>query len=263
MKGGPADPIADVELDAYIDGQLDSARRADVEAFLARDARAAARVSADLRLRDALRQGATRHGADARDAHTRALADRLQAAHARRRVARRARRLLAVAILVVAGWAGHAALTAWTPVEPAGDAGVQVFLDEAMRAHRTAQLRAGMRSQPAAPRLDRAELARQAGVPLPAWPWDWLPRDVQVFPSRGGPAVEVALVAGRAGPISLYGAPGGAGPDSAPRMARGAGAETLFWWRRGAWVYAVIGALPEAVLRPLAQRLADAPLVYE
>ncbi|KDC42976.1 transmembrane regulator, partial [Bordetella bronchiseptica] len=69
MKGGPADPIADVELDAYIDGQLDSARRADVEAFLARDARAAARVSADLRLRDALRQGATRHGAGARDAH--------------------------------------------------------------------------------------------------------------------------------------------------------------------------------------------------
>ncbi|WP_231859861.1 hypothetical protein [Bordetella parapertussis] len=126
---------------------------------------------------------------------------------------------------------------------------MQVFLDEAMRAHRTAQLRVGMRSQPAAP--------------LPAWPWDWLPRDVQVFPSRGGPAVEVALVAGRAGPISLYGAPGGAGPDSAPRMARGAGAEALFWWRRGAWVYAVIGALPEAALRPLAQRLADAPLVHE
>ncbi|KAK79857.1 hypothetical protein L507_2624 [Bordetella bronchiseptica CA90 BB02] len=75
--------------------------------------------------------------------------------------------------------------------------------------------------------------------------------------------MEVALVAGRAGPISLYGAPGGAGPDSAPRMARGAGAETLFWWRRGAWVYAVIGALPEAALRPLAQRLADAPLVHE
>ncbi|MFJ0923923.1 hypothetical protein WLW86_24970, partial [Bordetella bronchiseptica] len=46
-------------------------------------------------------------------------------------------------------------------------------------------------------------------------------------------------------------------------VARGAGAEALFWWRRGAWVYAVIGALPEAALRPLAQRLADAPLVHE
>jgi hypothetical protein len=47
--------IADAELNAYVDGQLDAKGRLEVEDHLARHPELAARVMADLRARDALR----------------------------------------------------------------------------------------------------------------------------------------------------------------------------------------------------------------
>ena len=43
-----SDPITEADLLAYIDDQLDPARRIEVEEYLARDPDAAARVMADL-----------------------------------------------------------------------------------------------------------------------------------------------------------------------------------------------------------------------
>jgi anti-sigma factor RsiW len=50
-----SDPITEADLLAYVDDQLDVARRIEVEEHLARNPEAAARVMADLKDRDALR----------------------------------------------------------------------------------------------------------------------------------------------------------------------------------------------------------------
>ncbi len=49
------DPVTDADLDAYVDDQLDVARRIEVEAFLSARPETAARVMSDLRTRDELR----------------------------------------------------------------------------------------------------------------------------------------------------------------------------------------------------------------
>ncbi|RUY51278.1 anti-sigma factor, partial [Mesorhizobium sp. M7A.F.Ca.CA.001.13.2.1] len=49
------DPVTDIDLDAYVDDQIDVTRRIEVEAFLSARPEAAARVMSDLRTRDELR----------------------------------------------------------------------------------------------------------------------------------------------------------------------------------------------------------------
>ena len=49
-----ADPIAEADLHAFIDGQLEAARRIEVEDHLARHPDVAAQVMADMRARDML-----------------------------------------------------------------------------------------------------------------------------------------------------------------------------------------------------------------
>lgn len=49
------DPVTDIDLDAYVDDQVDVTRRIEVEAFLSARPEAAARVMSDLRTRDELR----------------------------------------------------------------------------------------------------------------------------------------------------------------------------------------------------------------
>ncbi|RWC52435.1 MAG: anti-sigma factor, partial [Mesorhizobium sp.] len=49
------DPVTDADLDAYVDDQMEVARRIEVEAFLSTQPEVAARVMSDLRTRDELR----------------------------------------------------------------------------------------------------------------------------------------------------------------------------------------------------------------
>ena len=51
----PTERLPDFDLHAYVDGQLDIARRMEVEDYLSRHPEVAAQVMADLRTRDALR----------------------------------------------------------------------------------------------------------------------------------------------------------------------------------------------------------------
>ena len=51
----PIDPVLENDLNAYVDDQLDAWRRIEVQEYLSRDAVAAARVMADLQMRDELR----------------------------------------------------------------------------------------------------------------------------------------------------------------------------------------------------------------
>ncbi|RVD51021.1 anti-sigma factor, partial [Mesorhizobium sp. M2D.F.Ca.ET.140.01.1.1] len=78
------DPVTDADLDAYIDDQLDVARRIEVEAFLSARPEAAARVMSDLRTRDELRGALAGPAGVARPA-TADAARRLERGLARRR----------------------------------------------------------------------------------------------------------------------------------------------------------------------------------
>src|SRR3546814_6420800 len=51
----PNNPVSEVDLCAYVDGQLDIARRIEVEDYLARHPDAAAALMADLKSSDAMR----------------------------------------------------------------------------------------------------------------------------------------------------------------------------------------------------------------
>ncbi|MGY0710017.1 anti-sigma factor family protein, partial [Azospirillum argentinense] len=49
------EPISDIDLNAYVDGELDAQRRIEVEAYLEANPDEAARVMHDMRVRDEIR----------------------------------------------------------------------------------------------------------------------------------------------------------------------------------------------------------------
>jgi anti-sigma factor RsiW len=73
----PVDPIIDADLDAYVDGELDVARRIQVESYLSEHPETAAKVMADLSMRGELRLALANESAFGR-AETRDAARRLE-----------------------------------------------------------------------------------------------------------------------------------------------------------------------------------------
>ena len=102
--------VSDAELQAFIDGQLDTAGRIEVERLLQADPEAAAAAIEGLRLRDELRlfmsEDADWPTPDGTVGRARELSRRLRA----RPTGRRLRRALAAAVLIGAGWFAHAEL---------------------------------------------------------------------------------------------------------------------------------------------------------
>jgi hypothetical protein len=97
------DPVTDADLDAYVDDQLDVARRIEVEAFLSVRPETAARVMSDLRTCDELRLALAGSNGVARPA-TNDPARRLERGLVRGRIFGVLQRAAAVAVLVAAGW---------------------------------------------------------------------------------------------------------------------------------------------------------------
>src|SRR5689334_4095473 len=97
------DPVTDADLDAYVDDQLEVARRIEVEAYLSARPETAARVMSDLRTRDELRVALTGSGGMARPATTEA-ARRLERGLARVRFLVALQRVAAAAVLLATGW---------------------------------------------------------------------------------------------------------------------------------------------------------------
>ena len=67
---------------------------------------------------------------------------------------------------------------------------------------------------------DPAEILAETGIRLPALPEDWQVRDAQVFPSRHGHSIEIAIDAGDLGRVSLFAAQAPAFDVIAPTLAR-------------------------------------------
>jgi anti-sigma factor RsiW len=247
-----SDPITEADLLAYVDDQLDVARRIEVEEHLAHDPEAAARIMADLKDRDALR---LLHAAPLPrpPEATLAAASRLERALAWQEFGLKLRRVAAVVALIGLGWFAHGQVglgithSEASPKPPA-------FVEDALHSHETGLLRARMVSQPEVEAYDPAEILAETGIQLPALPKDWQVRDAQVFPSRHGHSVEVVIDASDLGRVSLFAAQASGFNVIAPTLARFDKAKAVYW-QTGPLAYALTGTGGDKVLERAALRL--------
>ena len=254
----PVDPVSDDDLQAYIDDELPVARRIDVEAYLSAHPVEASRVMADLRIRDELRLAL----ADAprpRAAGTRLAAmeaaRRLEGALSRQSWLRRMRIAASVALLVGAGWLAHAEFGPLGVSRVVASDLPPAYLEEAVRAHRTTALRAGMNSQGRAADYDPAEIRAATAIVMPTLPQDWRVSDVQVFPSAFGPSVEMAVRTKDFGTVSLFAVRPGSF-DVVPATTVPTGDLNAAYWQVGEVAYALVATAETRELDRAAARLA-------
>ena len=249
------DPILDADLDAYVDDQLDVARRIEVEAYLSEHPTIAARVMANLRVQDELRLALAEYRPHVRQA-TREAARNLERALSRRKLFSLFQRAAAVALFVGAGWLAHAYVGPFGAGEVVASVHAPAFVDEALKAHSTTVLRGTMPSQPETGRYDAADIRSATGIVLPELPRGWSVSDVQVFPSAFGPSVEMAVARRDGEHLSLFAVRPG---DFTVRQVLVETREEInaAYWQIGEVAYALVsdGEKPE-VLAETARRLA-------
>lgn len=245
------DPVTDKDLALYIDGQIDATRRLAVERHLAGNPGLAAEVMDELRVNNELRMSMS-DVANAPRPSSSQLARRLQGALGRRIWFGRLRpALAAVSLVAIGAFTGSVATTAFTK-PPA----LPEYVEAALRAHEVSMVRAVMVSQPEAPQYDRNELLSATAIVMPALPEDWDVRDVQVYPSRFGPSVEMVLQTPDLDRVSIFAARPGDFDVHQPSAVSHAGS-ALAYWQIGEIAYAIVGSAGETEILKAAQMLAD------
>ncbi|MGY2049868.1 anti-sigma factor family protein [Methylobacterium sp. JK268] len=252
------DPITEHDLNAYVDGQLDLARRIEVEGHLAARPDIAAQVMADLRTRDALSAAF----APARpNLHPGPVPERIAAAARRldralawRRIGQRFQRAAVVAFLVGAGWLMHAETGGFGVPETIASTHSPPFVADAIQARQAAQLRARVASLRPSPAYDRSGVEAATGIRLPDLPRDWHVRDLQIVPTRSGAGVEVAIEAAALGPVALFATQTADDEALARETSREPEAVTVYW-KAGRTAYALSGGSDEPALGRAAESL--------
>lgn len=247
--------VTEVDLQAYIDGQLDEARRIEVEDFLARHPEAAAETMATLRTMDALRLNA-RLNAQAQEQPSERLlasAQRLEKGLTRQA---RGRTVLRFASLAASVAAGLFIFTAVTPFERHNQsaAATVAFVDEAIDAQRTQSLRQRLSPPSPAFRYDPAKLHSETKLTMPALPATWKVTDVQVYPWHEGYSVAVTANAGELGTVTLFAAPYESDVYQGLNTTV-VGDVTATFWQSGGLAYALVGQASENELQEAAEVL--------
>jgi len=248
------DPITEADLEAYVEDQLPVARRIEVEAHLCRNPQEAVRVMADLRVRDELRLALAEMPRAPRMA-TMDAARRLERGLMRDLFFRQVRKVAAVALLVGAGWFTHAEFGPFGVGKVVASVVPPSYVADAVQAHLTAQVRAGMISQPEVPDYDPAELRAATAIELPTLLSGWSVTDVQVFPSAYGPSIEMAIRAPAFGNASLFAVRPGTF-DVVPTTIVHEGDLTAAYWQMGEVAYALVTKTDSRELDRAARQLA-------
>jgi anti-sigma factor RsiW len=249
------EPIPEADLIAYVDDQLDTSRRVDVEAYLAGHPAGAARVMADLRTRDELRLALATSTSVAKPA-TRAAVRRLERGLTRGRFLGGLQRALAVVTLLAAGWFAHDALGPLSVSQVVASTPPPPYVDDAVQAHRTTIVRATMKSQPEISDYDPIDIRAATAIVMPDLPKNWRVLDVQVYPSKFGPSVEVAVETAESGMMSLFAVRPGTFEVVAPSIAP-TGDVSAAYFQVGEVAYALVAAADTRDLDRAASRLAD------
>ena len=245
------DPISEVDLCAYIDGELDNARRVEVEEYLSRHPDEAAGVMADLSrsgvLSLAVNGDAAAPSELERMAHR--IDRRLFAGRIRRMLPRYATAALAILCLV---------LVADELAELSGTKSFAVpnFADEALEANDTARLRHTMVTEEKDGSIDRSAVRNIALIDFPMPPPEWRIVDTRLVPSDEGPGLEISFETRSGSPITFFAV---RTADQAPAspVATSLGKDAVAYWRRGDIGYALAGEVAPAELDRIAELLAE------
>ncbi|HWW57772.1 MAG TPA: anti-sigma factor [Sphingopyxis sp.] len=230
---------SDQEIDAYIDGQLDTEGRFAVEDYLRLHPDMAARVMGDLGRRSALQLLARD-----RDPLPSRLVDQAGPGPSSGRP--RWRRWAPAAGLSASGIA--AALLVMLQGPPA-------YVEDALASHMVAGMRAGMDSQIEAPKFDAREIQLATNIAVPKVPADWKVTDVQVFPTDRGPALVMALKTRDGDQLSLFAKRERNGAPQDPDAVR-EGSHSVAYWGRGDMSYALVGDSEPSAIDARAEALA-------
>jgi anti-sigma factor RsiW len=245
--------VSEVDLCAYVDGQLDVARRLDVEDYLSRNPAAAADLMSDLRNRSAMQLALKFPAAVRADAVARArqLDRKMRVRRMARLLPRASFGLLAVACL-------------WLAQDEVGDVlapaalALPTFADEALDTHSTARLRQTIVTEAKDRSVDAAAIRRTAGIIFPQPSREWRILDARLVPSDEGPGVQISFDRGEGPPVTFFAVRTRDHASSLPVTAQHDGG-TVAYWRRGQFGYALAAELAPADLARLARDLADNP----
>lgn len=234
-----AEQPSEFELHAYVDGQLDPARRFAIESHLTHDPERAAWVMEELSTRTAL-------GLLAEDRRPVAPAAVEQISRLSEPASRRF-----IRPGLIFGGISLAAAASLVLTWPAGPPG---YVDYAVTSHRIAMMRASMPSQIEAPVLDAKEIENNTNIDLPALPADWRVTDVQLFPTDQGPALLVAVTAGDGQRMSLFALKSRSDAPKRPSAVR-EGLQSVAYWRRNDMSYALTGEADPGAIDARAETL--------
>jgi anti-sigma factor RsiW len=149
-------------------------------------------------------------------------------------------KVAAVGVLLTAGWFAHSSMG---PGEVNASVPPPSFVGQAVRAHQTSLVRAGMPSQPEVKTYDRDDIRAATGIVMPELPKGWTVIDVQVFPSDFGPSVETSVRTEEGALISLFAVRPGQFAVEPVKDLDFMDAEAA-WWQLGEVAYAVISSTP-------------------
>jgi len=241
---------SETDILAYVDGQLDAAGRARVEAALSKDPELAARVMADLSVNTRLKLAASEDEPRFRP-RTRQAARHLQAGLSEAGLFVALRKVAAIVLLIAIGWFASTSMGAR---DVNANAHPPAFVEQAIRAHTTSLVRSRMHSQPEVKAYDRSDIRSATGIVMPQLPDNWKVADVQVFPSEHGPSVEALVHTSEGTLISLFANRTGTFAVEPVADINLSGAEAA-WWQIGDVAYAVVSSTPQTGLVDEAQTL--------
>ena len=233
------EPIDDIELAAYIDGELDLSRRLAVEDHLSRHPALAARMMADLRNHSALKLLAKRE-----PALSPPLADTVRRVRSGarpfwRRPTSGLAAVAAVAVLAVAVWDS-------APAPPA-------YIDLALASHQS------FKDRPVADRrlpADEQDLLRASQIVAPRLPDDWRVVDIEVIDKDKAPAMLIAVETSDGAALSILAIRQASSAPSNPDTVR-EGGRSVAYWRKGDFSYALTGEGDPQKIDATADALAD------
>ena len=239
-----AETIKQMEIDAYIDGELDAADRLKVEDYLAQHPAAAAEVMADLRARSALQLLA---GTESRPSRSLASAiSQLRTQSGRRPIWRR--RALGGAVTATAGLIAVLCLLPETSSPPA-------YVRLAVASHRSISDRPS--SVAISPVSSRARILLSASrIAVPKLPSDWHVTDVQLLNAAKGPAMVLAVRTTEGRELSIFAVRERSSAPEEPDTVR-EGAQSVAYWSAGNISYALTGEEEPGKLDATADALAD------
>lgn len=229
---------SDQEIDAYVDGQLDTEGRFGVEDYLRGHPDIAARVMGDLGRRSALQLLAR----DSAPLPSRFAEERWTPASPVQPKWRRWAPMAGVSAMGIA-----AAFVVMLQGPPG-------YVEDALASHLVAGMRAGMDSQLETPKFDAREIARATNIAVPRVPADWKVTDVQLFPTDRGPALVMALRTKDGDHLSLFTTRERNRAPQRPDSVR-EGSHSVAYWRRGEMSYALVGDSEPSALDDSAETL--------